>query len=326
MDRRELLQASFGCAIGAIASTVFPAEGPKRVAVIGVPTGQFDDWKKSFPKAFEAHGFVVGRNLELQWFEAPLPGQMPASQWEAQGLRLAGEVVASRPDCIAALSVVWVRKLLQHTRTIPIVSTMADPVALGVAQSIAKPGGNVTGMHDGAVESAVKTVEIMKQLLPGMSCMAWIGVGALPEMRKPFEDAVRAAGLRLRAVHLEEGDASVRKAIASMRKEGCLAAMVFAASDAPILEQTLQHRIAVSDPEIELDGALMYYQPVRELGERSAVQLPAIAARILRGERPQDIPFDGPSRYRLALNLRTARKIGVTIPRDLLLRADQVVR
>ena len=208
----------------------------------------------------------------------------------------------------------------------------------GLAASLQKPGGNVTGVHNGPHEVAVKRVELLRAFVPNLKCVAWIGFGGQVGTYPPFEAAARAAGLRVRQVIMEVDDAprfnALRKQLNGLQADGCVAGHLTTAIGEAIeavTEVARDRKLALSytgeNARVKTDGLLFLYEArTRFFGRGYDERLAAIAARILRGERPGDIAFEGPLGYYLFLNARTASHLGLAIPPEVTLLADEVIR
>ena len=332
IDRRRALLSLAGAVLASAAPrAAFAAGAAKRVGVIGVAGGgTYTDWKERFPKEFAALGWTEGRNLELVWFD--VPSADTAAELRQLGRKRAAEMAAAGLDCLVANGEPHARMLLEATRTVPIVADVPDPVANGLVKNLARPGGNMTGLHGGQEEIAIKTVEFLRRLVPGTSCIAWIGPENFARGAVSLENAARSVGLRYRTIPVRSDDerevARMREEMATLRRQGCTAGVVMPIST-PMFEAAgaaaIEHRLALASygrPE----GYLLSYSAHRTPEERSERRVPAIVSRILRGEKPSEIPWEGPNRYRLAINLKTAAKLGIKVPADVLTLADQIVR
>ena len=294
------------------------------------PRGTREEEARKFAALLEPFGFRLHRNLEILWFDFPVfakPDQALPS--------VLARVVAAKPDCIF-VDAVTIHQVARATRTIPIVTAVRDPVEWGLAQSIARPGGNVTGVYGGADTVEVKSLDFLRRVMPGLACVGWIGHAAQLDQFAPFEAAARKARLDARKVvldHREEGwPDRLAAQFAKLREGRCTGAVLFATFPRTVDAVTklaLRHGIAIavlggSDEDIERDGLLLRFASAD--GEEAVMRrAAAIVARVLKGERPADIPFEGPSRFQLAVNLRTARRIGVTLPPDLMVLAEKIV-
>jgi putative ABC transport system substrate-binding protein len=347
MKRRLFLAGGALVALGGIAPS--HAAGVKKVAMLwetaeGMPPdtdrryaarllregrGTREEEARKFAALLEPYGFRLQRNLEILWFDFPVFLKQQALA------PVIARMVAAKPDCIF-VDVQTIDLVARATRTIPIVTFVRDPVAAGLAQSIARPGGNVTGIYGGADTIEVKSLDFLRRAMPGMAGVAWIGHEVHLAQLPSFEAAAREARLDVRKItvnHRREGwQARLAAQFAPLRAAGCTGAVLYVTIPAVVDEVTklaLRHGIAIAilggaDQDIERDGLLLRFRGAddEQEAERRAA---AIVARILKGETPADIPFEGPARFQLAVNLRTARKIGVTLPPDLMILAERVI-
>ena len=333
MIRRRSIQAlAAGILVAAMPSVALAAREVKRVGVATRPGGLKDHWKQGFPGAFAANGFVEGKNLEIDWFDTLLPDEIALMGSEAAGYRIAARMAAAGLDCLITHADPGTRYLQAATRTVPIVTDVQDPVAAGFAKSLARPGGNITGLHQGGAEITVKNIEMLRKLVPDASCVAWWGWAGFAERIRAFEGAGRVLGIRTHVVAMKEigpeGIPYLRNEVAGLRQQGCTIALIEMADDTVLKEAATlarQHRIAVAAASSE-EGFLLNYTSNRDPEHRSVRRIPAIVARILRGARPEDIPFEGPTRYQLFLNLKTASALGIAIPPDVMMAADRLTR
>ena len=313
---------------------------PKRVAVLRLaPDEDMDprwrerdrEWQVAFSRELGRQGFREGDNVHIRWYDVPV-----RSHWDVTLPKVVAQMLEQKPDCIVTPggSETETRYVQRATREIPIVADVGDPVTLGFAASLAHPGGNITGLHQGYEEVALKELELFRALMPGLRCVGWIAFEPQKIWLPTFERAARMLNLRVRTVvPRSPGDAAfpayISREMAALAREGCAAAHFH--TGVPqfrdlVLPLALKHRIALSYGNPERTGVMLSYGMDRSEQFRSAQRLPAVVARILRGERPQDIAFEGPTRYRLALNLKTAELIGLRIPPEVLVLADDVVR
>jgi len=213
----------------------------------------------------------------------------------------------------------------------------ADPVDLGIARSISRPGTNFTGIHGAAYEVNLKRMEFFKRLVPGLSCVGWIAFQQQLVWFPVFEKAAAAAGLRVRKVVAETKDnpryEQVLREIAELRGNGCLAAH-FQSEWPPLVEAVTAaaraSRLILSytgkEDTLATEGLFFSYEGLLSApGYRNEARLAKIAVRILRGERPGDIAFEGPVAYELHINRKTARRFGVEIPPEMLVLANQII-
>jgi putative tryptophan/tyrosine transport system substrate-binding protein len=333
--RRALLRLAGGSAILA-AGGAAAAPARKRLAVLHPMLDQPND-KEAFARLFESFGFRAGENLEIEWYEFPV-----RSDWNETLRPLVARMVASAPDCIHTSGELWMRYALEGTHTIPIVGVVgeSDPVQLGFAQSLARPGGNVTGVHLGARELHLKRLELLRRFVPKASTVAWISFKAQLIWYPTFEDAARQLGLKVRQVvspvPANPGFGAFMAAeFSQIRREDCRAAHLY--SGVPemvdaVRALALSHRVALSHAggprgDVAKDGILFNFGGVLQTGGYSnQLRSLAMVARILRGEHPGNIPFEGPAGYELRVNARTAERIGVAVPSDVQLMASELIR
>jgi putative tryptophan/tyrosine transport system substrate-binding protein len=266
----------------------------------------------------EGHSFVV----ERRYAEGKLE-RLPALATELGALGLDVIVAASTPSALAAK---------QATRTVPIVFPAAsDPVAIGLVNSLARPGGNITGLSFFTPELVGKHLELLKQVVPTVSRFAVLWQpGERPDkaMLQGAEVAARALGVPLQFFEVR-GPEDFDRAFSEMTRAraGALAlvtsAMLFS-ERGPLVALAAKNRLPTVYPWREgVDaGGLMSYAPhLPDLFRRAATYVD----KILKGARPGDLPVEQPTKFELVINLRTAKTLGVTIPASVLTLADQVV-
>ena len=223
----------------------------------------------------------------------------------------------------------------QATRTLPIVfAAAADPVTNGLVTSLARPGGNVTGLSNLTPELVGKCLELLKQAVPGVSRVAVLwqpgGLGERTEkdMLKEAEVAARALGVRLQFVEAR-GPADFDRAFSDMTRAraGALTVLpstMFIIERRRLVDLAAKNRLPAVYPLREYvdAGGLMSYGPnLADLFRRAATYVD----KILKGAKPADLPVEQPTKFELVINLKTAKALGLTIPQSLLQRADQVI-
>jgi putative tryptophan/tyrosine transport system substrate-binding protein len=220
------------------------------------------------------------------------------------------------------------------TRTIPIVSATAGAlVEAGVVASLARPGGNVTGLTNSQVDLSAKRLELIKEAVPTLSRVAALTSPFRPPALgeifvRQTEAAARTLGLRLDLYRVERsGDLAGAFQAALRAREGAVIIVAnpfFAVHATRVGELALQHKLPLitGDPGIVEAGGLMYYSvDLANAWRRSATYVD----RILKGAKPADLPVEQPTKFKLVINLKTAKAVGLTIPQTLRLRADQVI-
>jgi putative tryptophan/tyrosine transport system substrate-binding protein len=299
---------------------------PKRVAILRESAGGTAE----LAREFERHGFGAG-SLEVRVFAHG------KGDWDEVVPPLVAELLRWRPDCIIVPAEYFVRYILRATRTVPIVTNASDPVRLGLATSLARPGGNVTGVYTDPAELHVKQIQLFRTLVPKLRCVAWISFEPRLADYPVFEKAAQAAGVRAHSIVIDPADGYERLAreVRALRAEGCFAAHLL--TNVPpaveaVAKAALQERIVVSyggdqEENLALEGLLFSFAPAFQVrGYENNSRMVAITARILRGERPEDIPFEGAIGNRLRVNARTAKRLEIALPPELLLVADEVLR
>lgn len=284
----------------------------------------FPDAIEAFREGLRELGYVEGENvsIEFRWAEG-----------KAERMReLAGELVQLGVDVIVAPSSVYTEAARATTSTIPIVfMSHADPLGSGHVASLARPGGNITGLSIMMTETNVKGLELFKEAIPGLARVAVIWDPATPS-HGPGLKAVEAAGpsLQLSLIAVAVRDtAEFDSAFADIAREDAdgilvLSTPLFIAGAKRLAELALAHRLpSLFGPKHHVvAGGLMSYSPNRpDLYRRGAV----FVDRILRGASPGELPVEQPTNFELVINLATARALGVEMPAALLARADEVI-
>lgn len=276
------------------------------------------------PQVLAAFGYVPGKNVAFEWRWAEgQTDRLPA---------LAHELVSSGIEIIIALANDATAAAKRATTTIPIIMVgVSLPEETGFVASLARPGGNLTGMAYNPPEVAGKLVEVIKVAIPSLLRMAVLWNPSTPGISKyipHLERTARHLGINVAYVEVQR----VQDFQAAFTTLGDLRPHAVYVVNDPVM-QSRQHQVLdfmlkrkfpaiyTSRPYIE-PGGLMYYGPSRrEMWERSA----SYVDRILRGSRPEDLPVEQPTKFELVINMKTAKTLGLTIPPSLLLRADQIL-
>jgi len=273
-------------------------------------------------KIFADLGWIQGKTLEIVWrFGEGDQLRFPA---------LARELVAARPDVILTGGTARTRALQEATRTIPIHTFVGDPVGSGFAQSLARPGGNITGLSIGIREVAQKQIELLRSTLPRLSKLAIVGEITAPTFREntePIVSAASAAGLTPQLAQVSsiaEMETVLRGLPASGRGAAFLMGNLERVDEVAAVQLAIRLRVPAitGDDDLVEKGALFSYSLYHEDPARRAT---AIIDKLLRGADPAMIPFELPNKSRFVINRRTATAIGVKFPADFLLRADKVI-
>ncbi len=243
----------------------------------------------------------------------------------------AADLVRLPVDVIVTQSEPAGRAALEATATIPIVTVISgDPVGGGLARSLAKPGGNLTGVTYYATELTAKRLELLRELLPELTT---VGVLANPNVSyMPFEEDTKRAGVRLgitTRVHQVSEPADLKSAFSQMKAEGAQAVFIlpdlmFASEASRIADLALEHGLPTMawGGWFTSVGCLMAYSS--DYGEMTH-RLAFYVDRILKGAKPGDLPIEQPTRFKLSINLKTAAALGVEVPQSILMLADRVI-
>lgn len=266
-------------------------------------------------------GYVEGQNIIIEdRFAGERPEKLPG---------LAAELVRLKVDVIVPMDPpgVWAAK--KATGTIPIVMPNGvDPVGAGLVAHLARPGGNITGQAMLTRELAGKRLELLKEVVPGVSRVAVLWNPAEPEEAIEWQEAQRAArglGLQLHSLEVREAD-DVEGALSTLTK-GRMDALYVATYHRwrkPVIEFAARNRLPAMAAlrHIAAEGALISYGPnYDDLFRRAAT----FVDRILKGAKPADLPVEQPTRFELVINLKTAEALGLSIPPSLLTRADKII-
>lgn len=278
----------------------------------------------AFPGRLRELGYVEGRNVAIEWREAE--GQ--ASRFPA----FAAELVRLNVDVIVASVNPAIEAAWAATKTIPIVMVNAsDPVGTGFVRSLARPGGNVTGLTYLTREAVPKRLQLLKETIPALSRVAVLWDATEPVRRRQVEEAEGAApkvGVQLQVLEVRN-PADLEGAFAAMSRESAGAVLVEASSmlagnRARVAELAVKRRL----PTIGWFGSMADAGFLIGFGPNLRAQYRRAAYfvdRILKGAAPADLPVEQPMTFELVINRKTARALGVTIPPSVLLRADRVI-
>ncbi len=326
MNRRNFI-----CLLGAAASLAWPkaapAQQPGKIARLGLlrfgSAPSYADRVEALRTGLRELGYVEGKNLviEFRWAET-------ADQLSER----AAELVRLKVDVIFASSSTEVEAVRRLTKTIPIVfATHADPVSVGHVASIARPGGNMTGLSMVFTELVAKELEIMKQALPHLTRIGVLASLTAPSHRpalKAVEASARQLGVQVLTVPVQAVE-DLDRAFATMTHERVggkfvLGSAFTASNRARLADLALKHRLPSMfgvRENVEAGGLMSYAADLLDLTRRAATYID----KILKGAKPAELPVEQASKYELVINLKTAKALGLTIPPSLLARADQVI-
>lgn len=329
MRRREFIAGLGGAAVWSFAAQAQQPIVLRRIAVM-VSAPEADPVGRGYANALREglreRGWIDGSNIRIDWY------------WDVaeagRALTVAGVVVATQPDLIFSIATPATSAVVQATKTIPIVfANIADPVAQGFVASYTRPGGNVTGFNSFEPSMASKWVEIFHDINPRIRRIKILfNPDTAPAGGKFFLPSFKAAGM---ALGIETIEAQVHNALeveqaieaSAGATDGGLAAMpdTFTASNRVIIIRlALKHRLPlVAAYRIFSDiGGLASYGPnASDLARRAA----SYVDRILKGEKPAELPIQSPMKFEMVINLGTAKVLGLTVPPTLLAQADDVI-
>ncbi len=287
-------------------------------------TAEASHLEEAFQQGLRELGYVEGKNILIdRRYSEGRPERLPD---------LAAELVRLKVDLIVAIAAPATRAAKQATTTIPIVAiAVTDPVAQGLVASLARPGGNVTGLATFFPELAAKRLELLKETLPRVSRVAVLWNAANPGnaiIWKEVQVAARTLGVMLQSREVRGPD-DFEGAFAAMTRERPDALM---ALDDPLI---FAYRTSIVDfaaktrvpavyffrEFVDAGGLMSYGVNLADLLRRSGVYID----KILKGAKPADLPVEQPTRFDLAINLKTAKALGLKIPPSVLIRADKVI-
>ena len=325
MKRRDFL-STLVAASAALCPLDALAQPASKVPRIGYLSGAVH-LREAFLQGLRDLGYVEGRNVDIVIRD-------PQGRYERLA-PMAAELVAHGVDVIVVTSTPSTLVAKKATQTIPIVFTWAvDPVESGLVASLARPGGNVTGLSTQAPETVGKRLELLKEAVPGVSRIAVLwhpgdyGERTERNMLDEVAEAARALKLGLQVVEARGPD-DFERAFAEMAGAGAEAVTVQSTNVFFVERKRLVNLMAKNRlPAVYLArefvdaGGLMSYAPNNaDLHRRAA----AYVDKILKGAKPADLPVEQPTRFELVINLKTATALGLTIPHSVLLRADEVI-
>jgi putative ABC transport system substrate-binding protein len=327
MRRRDFLAGLGGSAAMPFAAGAQDRERVRRIGVLLPATAddaEFQTRLAAFHQGLEQLGWSIGRNVRIdtRWATA-----------NAAGIRRhVAELVALTPDVILAHASPTVGPLLQATRTVPVVFPVAsDPVAAGFVDSLSRPGGNATGFMDFEYGLAAKWPELLKQIAPDTTRLAVLRDPGIPTGPAQFGiiQAV-APSLRVEAISVNVRDAVEIERDVSTFARSSTGGLVVTSSSLSRLHRNLIVTLAARHklPAVYWDrffvaagGLISYGSDTIDMYRRAA----GYVDRILKGEKPADLPVQAPTKYETVINLKTAKALGITVPPSVLARADEVI-
>jgi putative ABC transport system substrate-binding protein len=323
MKRRGFIAGFGGAAAWSVTARAQQGERTRRIGVLQPFAKDSPESARiaAFVQELQRLGWTDGRNLQIDY------------RWETGDLRKAAiDLVARSPEVILASSTPAVTFLQEATRTIPVVFTnVADPVSGGIVASLAKPGGNVTGFLVFDYEIAAKWLELLKEIAPSVTRVGVIrepaNTGSIGQLAA-IQSAARLSRVEVISVGGQDSKDIERTVTEFARGSNygliAVATPLIYRNSNLIITLAARHRLPATYParSFVADGGLIGYGPDPIDTHRLAA---GYVDRILKGEKPADLPVQVPTKYQLVINLKTAKTLGLDVPPSLLARADEVI-
>ena len=328
LRKTALRSILFAGALLALAVTV-EAQQPKKVPRIGflsaASSSAISARVEAFRQGLRELGYADGKNILIEWrFAEGKSDRLPS---------LAAELVRLKVDVIVAEAPTSTRSAKQATVTIPIVMMFADdPVGSGFVASLARPGGNITGLSTLSPEISGKQLELLKEIVPKLSRVGVLGDVTRPGIPQALREInIAAAAFRVQVQYLEVRESNdIEIAFRAASKERVdavlvLGSPVLTSQRKQVIELAVKSRLpaiyARQEP-VEDGGLMSYGVSIADLSRRAATYVD----EILKGAKPADLAVEQPKNFELIINLKAAKQIGLTIPSNVLARADRVIK
>ena len=326
MNRRELITLLGGAATWPLAARAQQPHPMRRIGVLTAFTANDQESQAriaAFQQGLQKLGWTDGSNVRID------------TRWAAGDVdlfrRYAAELIALAPDVILANGALALRPLQQVTRTVPIVFVnVPDPVGAGFVASLARPGGNSTGFTSFEYSLASKWLELLKEIAPRVTRAAVVRDPSNPSGIGEFaaiQGAAASSGVELSPVDIRYA-AEIERAVAAFAHQSNCGLIVTTAGSAAhfslIIALAARHLLPAVYPfryHVTAGGLISYGPNIVDQYRRAS----GYVDRILKGERPSDLPVQAPTKYELVINLKTAKALGLEIPPTLLARADEVI-
>src|SRR5262245_42548122 len=307
------------------------AQEPKKVSRLGylssLDPARESPRSEAIRQALRELGYIEGQNIAIEYRYAEGNRDRASAH--------AAELVRLKVDIIVVGTPTNIRAVMNATKTIPIVmmGTGTDPVVAGLIESLARPGGNVTGLTLLSEELGGKRLELLKEAVPKLARVAVLYETATPgtvfEVKEALPVAARALGLTLRSWEVRDADA-IEKVFVALNKERpdglyVPSGPIFRDNTKQIADFALKSRLPSvynNRGAVEAGGLMSYGADLTDSYRRVAY----FVDRILKGAKPADLPVEQPTKFELVINLKTAKQIGVTIPPEVLARANRLIK
>ena len=326
MDRRAFLGALAGGLLAApLAAQAQPASSVRRIGFLsGSSPEAARGFVEEFRRGLRQRGYVEGQNIDVEyrWADGKadrLPG-------------LVADLISLRVELIVAVASPAAGAAHQATRTIPIVMVaVGNPVELGLAASLARPGGNVTGFTSYGPDLTAKQLDLLREAVPGMTRLAvlWTSANPLhPGTVRDLEELTRSRGIQVQSLKIVSPD-EIEGAFRAAATGRAAAVWVvgdpmFSVHRARLAKLAMDARLPTSffwRGFVEAGGLMAYAPDFNHMYRQAATHVD----KILKGAKPAELPIEEPTKFELVINLKTAKALGLTIPPSLLQRADQVI-
>jgi putative tryptophan/tyrosine transport system substrate-binding protein len=309
-----------------VCAALASAQQPQNIPRVGILFigGREQPHLEAFRQGLRERGYIEGKNIALEYrYAEGNYDRLP---------HLAAELVRLKVDVIVTTASISASAAKEATNTVPIVMTSGNPLEMGLAASLAKPGGNVTGLTVMLTDLSGKRLELLKEAFPKITRVATMWSPWESETvtgYKETKEAAKAFSLQLHSVELRSAE-DIEKAFAELPKSHSGALLVILNSlvtlhSKRIVELAAKHHLPGMYPTRQFaeEGGLMAYGPLMgDLYRRSATYVD----KILKGAKPAELPVEQPMKFEFVINLKAAKQIGVTIPPNVLVRADRVIK
>jgi putative ABC transport system substrate-binding protein len=316
------LTLAFG---GAEADAQQPKKVPRVAWLTSSPLSGNANRIEAFRQGLRELGYVEGENIVIEYRSGEgNRDRVPA---------LAVELVHLKVDVIVTAGASTTRSAKAATTTVPIVMAQdIDPVESGFVTSLARPGGNITGLSTLAPELSGKRLELLKEIVPKLSRVAVLGTSTVPghsQMIREIERAAKAFSVKLQYLDVLDSK-SIENAFRAASKERAEAILtlqspIVFSQRAQILDLAVKNRLPVmyfQTEYVDAGGLMSYSANLNDLARRAATYVD----KILKGAKPSDLPVEQPKKFDFVINLKAAKQIGLTVPPNVLVRADRVIR
>jgi putative tryptophan/tyrosine transport system substrate-binding protein len=301
-------------------SATLAQSGLPRIAVLALGNPDPLTFMKEFREGLRELGYIDGQSIQLELRSAGGDASKLAS--------LAAVLVATKADIIVGFQTPAATAAKQATKDIPIVlAGVGDPVGTGLIASLARPGGNITGVSSATAEMGVKNLELIREVVPSARKVAVLANASDPfsaQLLEHIQAAANTLNIEIRPVMVRNADQldAHLEDITKWRADGMIVQPTL--PQRRVTELTIKHRLPASAPSAAFPaaGGLMSYSGHPESTYRQSA---VFVDKILKGRKPADLPVELPTKFWLAINLKTAKAIGVTVPGLMLTRADDVI-